>query len=924
MITKNKNYMTHKISTFALVASLLTAAGCTTEHDSLPQPGRTFTLSASLGGKPAPDTRAGIDWGNNDPQKGESFRWHTGDAFSAAILATNGTLHNAVPFAIDSSYDHDLAPSAAADFNADFTAFPGLEETNCAYIFGTYPAAGFTAVPQTGTDALPGSNNYTYTLPTQGTVDRNSNAPIADTPDGYLASHMLMWGHTVRQMNGLTNRTISFHHLTTMLRFSITTTRSGEHTLKNITLSGGNGSGIFGTQGTLEPNFNTSGQPRIATTHYADALSLDLKGYTLGTVTPPAGKSASAITASPDAYLLTLPGGALAGKTIVFTITVAGPDGTEQTFESRALSADLILAANPGTTTLEKGKRYWFNLTLDNDLTVNSVSVSDFAPGNGSEGEDTDAPVITFIDGTQPIDQQSAFDPLADTWIVSGGGTPQSDATVLANVRTALNRVYEPQYNGNGGLENPYNDTRRIHLMLTGVVSLPKQNSGHGCFENYGQIATVSLPTAQAIGENAFGGSTNLADVTVPAVQTIEASAFGNCTRLSTISLPAAQTVGVNAFNGCTALADINLPATTKIGDNAFKDCRSLVVLRLPAATLLGIKIFDGCTALTNLELGAPGEIKPDEVETFRNFDTTRCYLTLNADKAPGGNGSPVVISDISWGNWSWAGIYKQDGTSMLPPGQGVIDGTKPFAGQSGFDVNADTWVIAGGGTPQADANVLGNLHTALNVMYKPEYNNKGELYYPYAGLRRIKVVLTGILTLPLRDGKRSSLEDYGQIAAIELPRVQKAGKNAFSGCINLTAASLPLIQVIEDGTFMNCSSLNTLSLPDAKAIRNNVFSGCRNLTKLIMPLVTEFGQDVFSGCTALTTLEIVGKFDFNMSANTFRNFDTTQCALKINEDKLWGYDGRPTVTPDGKAWHVRDDQNTPAQWKAISYLPRN
>ena len=322
-------------------------------------------------------------------------------------------------------------------------------------------------------------------------------------------------------------------------------------------------------------------------------------------------------------------------------------------------------------------------------------------PGGTTGGAGGDTQGTVEGNGTSTL-TTDVFNGNNPRWVISGGGGT-GDATVLTNVRAALNEIFQPSSNFYDGA-NGY-----IDLTLTGVTTLPMQDNHTGAFDLYKQLrsitalavtsigqrafnnckalttaslpkatsigseaflgcmylTTASLPEAKGIGDNAFKTCTSLKTISLPKATGIGNYAFLSCNALKTISLPEATSIGTRTFNGCTALNTLNLPKATSIGQYAFEGCTALTTLSLPEATTIWHHAFNGCTALTTLSLTAEGDItlNPYVGNTFDGFNNSaNCTLILNSDKNPANTGSTSTPKPEGnkWGGVTWKDITYQ------------------------------------------------------------------------------------------------------------------------------------------------------------------------------------------------------------------------------------------------------------------------
>lgn len=207
-------------------------------------------------------------------------------------------------------------------------------------------------------------------------------------------------------------------------------------------------------------------------------------------------------------------------------------------------------------------------------------------------------------------------------WTVTRGGTDNfsgttKDATVLTNVRTALNVIYTPSnsnYNGVNG---------HIDLTLQDVTTLPKQNTGTGALEKYHQLRSVELSAATSIGEKAFYYCEALTTASMPKATSIGDLAFSNCKALTTINMPQVTSIGSSGFSACYALTTVSMPKATSIGDYTFFNCAALTTVNMPMATSIGSGAFSACYALTKVSM--------PKVTSIGNYGFSGCNALTTA-----------------------------------------------------------------------------------------------------------------------------------------------------------------------------------------------------------------------------------------------------------------------------------------------------
>lgn len=327
------------MAAFAMAAMF---TSCDSDNDAVvtPTPERPFVISASLSNS---NTRATIEYGNQDISKGELFRWSTDDDFS--VLVENGNDTELHRFNFTSFATPDV-PSGTATFTCQ--SIVGLHAENAIAI---YPA----------TDMKPADNTFTFTCATE--------REQSGTTLGNFGKDMPMYAYTDALA---TKGELSFIHLSALLRFSITNIGPSECTVKSIKVEAN--TAVFGTEGNIKSTVLGS-KPTIT--------------YVLS------GSKSTAITTDAtlqkgetiDLYTTILPCMSLKGigtnAQLTFTLTTLR-NGQKDT-QSFQLDGGNI---NTGDgSTWEAGKRYRFRINSGyKELTVGSPTIADWSNGTDLTG----------------------------------------------------------------------------------------------------------------------------------------------------------------------------------------------------------------------------------------------------------------------------------------------------------------------------------------------------------------------------------------------------------------------------------------------------------------------------------------------------------------------------------------------------------
>lgn len=349
------------------IAALCLLATACSEDNNEPTDATTRSLTIGCGiGKTTPGTRASVTPGNPNKLE-ENFIWHEGDAFDGWLIpqGQSSYLPTSSTFAIDEKYS-DNTPSKSASFTC-----PDFPTGSASYkMLATYPNYYYT---KTG-------DEFTYSLSRPPQIGSNNTS--------HLSKDMAMYATTtVTSANSIPAMT--FHHLSALLRFTVTNKNTSACRIKQISIvCEGRVSEVFGVKYSLKVDDWEKG----TITHSCTKGTTSLVLATQNSATDNGGIELSAAGDTDkhdafDAYVMTGPGTAeLPGQNLIFQIIATDTDGTsnERAYTSLVLNGDKIHAE--GSTTWEPGKRYWFNLVLDDALTVTLNGVTDM-PGWGTDNE---------------------------------------------------------------------------------------------------------------------------------------------------------------------------------------------------------------------------------------------------------------------------------------------------------------------------------------------------------------------------------------------------------------------------------------------------------------------------------------------------------------------------------------------------------
>lgn len=425
--------------------------------------------------------------------------------------------------------------------------------------------------------------------------------------------------------------------------------------------------------------------------------------------------------------------------------------------------------------------------------------------------------------------------------IYATGGTtlPHYFASNNPNPNPALKKIILPEGITDTGQISFYNCTaltdvtlpdgltiinRNAFLVCSGLTSLTigdgMINIGKEAFL-YTSLQSVTIQSAQAIGEYAFFGCSSLSDVTIDHVKNIGESAFSGCTSLSNLNIKGTESIGGNAFKNCTSLASITLPQTiTGIGTFAFAGS-GLTSITIPGSMKqISDEAFNGCTALKTATL-------EEGVETIGKNAFTNCKELTDIT-------IPSTVTSI--GNYAFCQCTTLENVTL--PNQLESIGDFVFNECSALkklDIPQNVTSIGGNAFNKCE-----ELTTVNFLGQVPQLNSIGKhAFYECQKLAD--------LTLPdrLTSIGKSAFYRCNALTSIRIPdNVVTIATKVFQECSGLATVVLPKnLENIEDFAFNNCSALAnfvyTGSALPAPTVRATAYFGSDRLKYLFLPNYT-------------------------------------------------------------------------------------
>lgn len=382
-------------------------------------------------------------------------------------------------------------------------------------------------------------------------------------------------------------------------------------------------------------------------------------------------------------------------------------------------------------------------------------------------------------------------------------------------------------------------------LVCSGLTSLTigdgMINIGKEAFL-YTSLQSVTIQSAQAIGESAFFGCSSLSDVTIGHVKNIRESAFSGCTNLSSLNIEGTESIGDQAFKNCTSLASITLPQTiTGIGTFAFAGS-GLTSITIPRSVKqISDGAFNGCTALKTATL-------EEGVETIGKNVFTNCKeltdITIPSTVTSIGNYAFNICPKLA--TVTFAGETPQ----LNSLGQNAFQSCEAL---TSIDIPDNVTTLA--------AHTFNLCTTLENVTLPNQLESIGDFVFnECSALKKLDIPqsVTSIGGNAFNKcGELTTVNFLGQV-----PQLNSIGRHAFYECQKLADLTLPdRLTSIGESAFYRCNALTSIRIPDNVAtIATKVFQECSGLVTVVLPKNLENIKDLaFNNCSALANFVYAG-----------------------------------------------------------------
>ncbi len=437
--------------------------------------------------------------------------------------------------------------------------------------------------------------------------------------------------------------------------------------------------------------------------------------------------------------------------------------------------------------------------------------------------------------------------------------------------------------NSNGGMTAVAEGTFEGCVKLTSPelgrdLQYIRDRAFKGCSELEYRVPDLSKVTQ--IGDEAFSGCEKLYSVGSMGSELTEigAGAFEGCRNLFSVEIPSeVQTIGENAFKGCTGLRSITLgyhgSGSGYIGNGAFYGCTMLSSVTFREVSDIetlgtldakdGQGVFQGCSSLSNLSMSGRDEPTFGTIGAYAFYGTLIGKADFKGAEEIGAYafGNCTSLTEVVLGS----DITSLDGTAFDGCTNGKIKMTidcaisanefesKGYLGEVIVGTNGSTSIPTGAFKGCANLKAV-TIGPRVSDVVKDAFEGCG-------GTGGIEMTF-------YRSVDDEMFSSMGNLKKVTVDGTYTIGKNAFSGCENLTDAVLKSWN-IGNGAFYNCTSLANVTLTNTTKIGDDgaegdhgVFEGCTSLNSITLPdSVGTLGYKVFagSGLTAIVIPDGVG-----------------------------------------------------------------
>ncbi len=362
---------------------------------------------------------------------------------------------------------------------------------------------------------------------------------------------------------------------------------------------------------------------------------------------------------------------------------------------------------------------------------------------------------------------------------------------------------------------------------------------GGYAFYDCSKLSSINIPVGiKEIYGYTFYHCTSLSSITIPrGVTAIGTSAFSGCTNLTTIAIPdTVISIGWDTFSGCKGLTSITIPnSVTSIGNNAFRDCSNLTGINIPEKVVsIGHGAFFSCSNLESITVDTGNKIYHSSGNCLIETESKKLLTGCMNSTIPVDGSVTIIYEDAFY-------LCRKLTNITIPYGITEI------CSDAFYGCNGLTNIILPDSLIKIGQSAFGGCNSLTSITI------------PFVGSTKDEMQVTKFGHLFV-SGQSSFVP--ASLKTVIITCGKHIGKQAFSGCINITNIVLPdSVTNIGDSAFNGCHSLTNITIPDSvTSIGEDAFYNCTSLTSITIPdSVTSIGSYAFSGCSNLTSISFQG-----------------------------------------------------------------
>ena len=379
---------------------------------------------------------------------------------------------------------------------------------------------------------------------------------------------------------------------------------------------------------------------------------------------------------------------------------------------------------------------------------------------------------------------------------------------------------------------------------LVSVISGKATTIGEGAFADCANLFSATITNAEVIGDSAFENCSSLKTVASEKLTDLGDRAYSGATALHSATFNSLNTVGAEAFYG-TAITSVSFGNLTELGADAFVNCTALEEVCLDSLTSVNLSDFEGCSNIKKFSFNSAEQIDTSNLLLGELTPYVTDFCANNITLIPNNFfRSCKNLSNVELSSVTSVGEYAFYDTAIPSADFSVLE----TAGIYAFSKIPTLETVNLPKLKSFDSTTFSGSSKIKTIVFE-------SLESRYDGLPGLQYSLESYTDMTLTDIKSGQFSGCANLKSVSLPAAVTVGKNAFNGTA-LTRIELPMLETAADNAFSGCSSLTTVVLKNLKVLNVEAFSGIEsNITYINVDGATAFDStDNMKKFTSLKT----------------------------------------------------------------------